>query len=210
MAVACWSAKGGSGTTVIAAALALLRARSSPDGAVLVDLGGDVPNALGLPPPTGPGVRDWLAAPDAEPEALDRLLVDAGSGLRVLPVGSGSGSSDRLVAALLARDDVVVDCGPAACGLGMAVAAAMPVSLLVVRPCYLGLRRALDSLVRPTGIVVVNERGHALSAHDVAAAVNVPVVARVPLDPQVARAVDGGTLPLRVPRSLARSLRGVL
>lgn len=210
MAVACWSAKGGSGTTVIAAALALLRARSSPEGAVLVDLGGDVPHALGLAPPTGPGVRDWLAAPDAEPEALDRLLIDAGGGLRVLPVGAGSGSSDRLVAALLPRHDVVVDCGPAACGLGMAVAAAMPVSLLVVRPCYLGVRRALDSLVRPTGVVVVDERGHAMRSHDVGAAMSVPVVAQVPLDPLVARAVDGGTLSVRVPRSLVRALRGLL
>ncbi|HVF75321.1 MAG TPA: hypothetical protein VM938_09750 [Acidimicrobiales bacterium] len=209
MAVACWSAKGGSGTTVIAAALALLRARSSPGGAVLVDLGGDAPHALGLPPPAGPGVRDWLAAPDAEPEALDRLLIDAGGGLRVLPVGNGSGSSDRLVAALLARDDVVVDCGPPSCGLGMAVAAAMPVSLLVLRPCFLGLRRALDSLVRPTGVVVVDEKGHGLTGHDITAAVTVPVVARVPVDPLVARAVDGGTLATRVPRSLARALRGL-
>lgn len=210
MAVACWSAKGGSGTTVVAVALALLRARSSPDGAVLVDLGGDVPAVLGIDPPTTPGVRDWLAAPDVEADALDRLLVDVGDGLRVLPTGTGSGPSDRLVAALAGRPDVVVDCGPPTCGLGMAVAAAMPVSLLVVRPCFVGLRRALDSLVRPTGVVVVDEPGHALRAADITAAVSVPVVASVRWDPLVARAVDGGTLRSRLPRTLARSLRGAL
>lgn len=210
MAVACWSAKGGSGTTVIAAALGVLRARSGPGGAVVVDLGGDVPAVLGMPPPSGPGVRDWLAAPDAEPEALDRLVVDAGGGLGVLPLGTGSGSSDRLVAALRHRDDVVVDCGPPACGLGMAVAAALPTSLLVVRPCYVALRRALDSLVQPTGVVVVDEPGHALAGSDLAAALSVPVVARVRWDTKVTRAVDGGTLAARLPRSLARSLRGVL
>lgn len=210
MAVACWSAKGGSGTTVVAAALALLLARSSSTGAVLVDLGGDAPNVLGMAPPTTPGVRDWLAAPDVEAAALDRLLLDAGGGLRVLPVGTGSGPTDRLAAALADRPDVVVDCGPSGCGLGLALAAALPVSLLVVRPCYLGLRRALDSLVRPTGVVVVDEPGHALTGADISAAVSAPVVARVPWDPLVGRAVDGGTLATRLPRGLARSLRGVL
>src|SRR5215831_8592656 len=44
--VACWSVKGGVGTTVIAAALALLMAGKSPAGAVIVDLAGDVPAVL--------------------------------------------------------------------------------------------------------------------------------------------------------------------
>jgi len=61
---ACWSPKGGSGTTVVAAALGLLLARAAPPGALLADLAGDLPTALGLTvAPTGIGLADWLAAP---------------------------------------------------------------------------------------------------------------------------------------------------
>nr|MBA2279690.1 hypothetical protein [Acidimicrobiia bacterium] len=48
MLISCWSTKGGSGTTVVAAALALVFARTTGD-ALLADLAGDQPAALGLP-----------------------------------------------------------------------------------------------------------------------------------------------------------------
>jgi len=44
--ITCWSVKGGSGTTVVATALALLCAARVPDGALLVDLVGDAPLVL--------------------------------------------------------------------------------------------------------------------------------------------------------------------
>ena len=53
MLIACWSAKGGAGTTVVTAALGLVLARRHPAGALLVDLAGDLPAALGLPPEAG-------------------------------------------------------------------------------------------------------------------------------------------------------------
>ncbi|MFZ2440837.1 MAG: hypothetical protein WAW51_00670, partial [Ilumatobacteraceae bacterium] len=59
----CWSAKGGSGTTVVSAALALVLSHRRP--ALLVDLAGDAPAALGIAEPAGPGVADWLASPTA-------------------------------------------------------------------------------------------------------------------------------------------------
>ena len=58
----CWSVKGGSGTTVVAATLAL----SCPTDSLLVDLDGELPAVLGLPEPAGQGVADWLAS-DAPP-----------------------------------------------------------------------------------------------------------------------------------------------
>ena len=61
MLVACWSSKGGAGTTVVAATLALLLSRQEPAVAVLADLAGDAPVALGLPEPEGPGLAEWLA-----------------------------------------------------------------------------------------------------------------------------------------------------
>ena len=67
MLLACWSVKGGSGTTVVAAALALLLAQRSPAGALLADLagqeglGGDGAAVLGLDEPSSPGLAGWLA-----------------------------------------------------------------------------------------------------------------------------------------------------
>ena len=52
----CWAAKGGSGTTVVAATIAL----ACPTDSLLVDLDGELPAVLGLPEPAGQGVADWL------------------------------------------------------------------------------------------------------------------------------------------------------
>jgi hypothetical protein len=83
---------------------------------------------------------------------------------------------------------------------------AATVSLLVIRPCYLALRRAAVAPVRPTGIVLVTELSRALSRKDVESVLGVPVVAEVPSDPSIARAVDAGLLAGRFPKILARSL----
>ena len=48
MLITCWSAKGGSGTTTVACALATLLAARHPAGCLLLDGCGDVPGALGL------------------------------------------------------------------------------------------------------------------------------------------------------------------
>ena len=84
MLTLCWAVKGGAGTTVVAAGLALA-AGPSPS-CLLVDLGGALPLALGVPQPAGPGLAEWLAS-DAEPERLAHLEVDVAPGLRLLPRG---------------------------------------------------------------------------------------------------------------------------
>jgi len=210
--VACWSAKGGSGTTVVAAAIGHVLARSSPGGVQLVDLGGDLPAALGLPEPAGPGISDWLAAGgDVPADALDRLTLPSGEGLGLLPRGRGTlayEGGDRLAATLAARPSVVVvDCGPPGDAVGMAVAAAAGLSLLVLRPCYLAVRRALAAPIRPSGVILVNEPRRSLGRRDIEEVLGVPVRAEVGYDPAVARAVDAGLLSRRVPRALERSLR---
>lgn len=211
MLVACWSVKGGVGTTVIAAALALVLAARSPAGAVLADLDGDAPAALGLPEPESPGLSGWLAAgADVPADALRRLELPVAEGLSLLPRGAGALSTGRagLLAGLLAlsHKPTVVDCGRLAEGPGTEVVARAQRSILVVRPCFLGLRRAMRSAVRPTGVVVVREPGRALSTADIQDVLQAPVVASVELDPAVARAVDSGLLVRRVPRSLAKAL----
>lgn len=226
MLIACWSLKGGSGTTVVSTALGLILAGARGE-ALLVDLAGDVPAALGLPEPEGPGLYQWLAAgPDVPADALNRLEVEAGSGLRLLPQGriehsdaaGGSGPAGgaaggpagaaALVTALTGDPrPVVADCGRAEEGMALAVAAGATLSLLVLRPCYLALRRALAAPLRASGVVLVVEEGRSLARRDVEEVLGIPVRAEVTHDPAVARAVDAGLLARRLPRSLERSLR---
>jgi hypothetical protein len=211
MLIACWSAKGGAGTTVIAAALALVAGRSHAGGALLADLGGDAPAALGLPEPHGPGLAGWLrAGPDVPADALARLEVEADAALGLLPRGDGEldgARGDVLVSLLRAeRRPTVVDCGADPAGVPLAVAAAATRSILVTRPCFLSLRRAQHAIIRPSEVVLVTEPGRALSRRDVEDCVGAPVVAEVALDPAVARAVDAGLLLARLPRGLARDL----
>lgn len=211
MLVTCWSVKGGSGTTVVAAALSVLLGRRLADGALLVDAGGDVGCALGLPDQQAPGLLEWLRSPaEIDGAALDRLLVPGAPGLTVLPRGSGVlpavGAADRLLGALAPRPAVVVDAGPPS-PFAYEVAAASTVSLLVVRPCYLALRRALAAPVRPSGVVVIEEPRRSLDVADIEGVLGVPVHAVVPWDAGIARAVDAGLLGARLPRALASALR---
>lgn len=221
--ISCWSAKGGSGTTVVAIALATMRGRE-PDGAgsLLVDLAGDCPSAMGLPEPTGPGVSEWLmAGVEVPPDALRRLEIEVSQEVALVPMGraviDGTGARERCGQLLeqLALDarDSIIDLGRIINGAGSVaepiarLAADADQSLLVTRPCFLSLRRALASPVRPTGIVLVTEEGRALGRREVEDILGVPVIAEVPLDSSVARAVDAGTLAMRMPRGLERSLR---
>ena len=80
-------------------------------------------------------------------------------------------------------------------------------SLLVVRPCYLALQRALDSALRPTGVVLLTEEGRSLQRTDVESCLGVPVVMEIAVNPLVARAVDAGLLNTRLPRALERAIR---
>lgn len=243
--ICCWSAKGGSGTSVVAAALSVAAARRPP-GALLVDLCGDQPAMLGLRQPEGPGVLDWLAdGVNAPPDALARLEIDVIPGLRLLAAGSaddpdpnpnpdpgtaadndrdgrgGRHNRDRdrrdqarLLATLLGseRRQVVVDAGRIdgwSESDARVLAASAGVSLLVVRPCYLALRRVVASQVRPTAVVVVTEPWRALTSTDVADVVGAPVVAEIAVEGSVARSVDAGLLATRLPRLLDRALREV-
>lgn len=212
MLVACWSSKGGAGTTVVAASLALLLARRDPGGALFVDLAGDAPAVLGLPEPTSPGLAGWLAAgTDVPADALGRLEVATTEDrLHLLPRGAEPLAADRadVLGHLLAADPrpVVADCGSDLLGAPLAIAAGATRSILVTRPCFLALRRALTAPLRPSEVVLLTEPGRSLTRLDVEDCLGAPVVAEVAVDPAVARAVDAGLLASRLPRSFARDL----
>ena len=202
----CWSAKGGSGTTVVAAALAL----GCPTSSLLVDLDGELPMVLGLPDPGGQGVADWLAS-DADAAALGDLGVMAERTTTLVPRGTTevdrtSPRWPELLAWLAGQGHVVVDAGTRPPVVERPPPGVR--SLLVTRPCYVSLRRAMAVAERPDGVVLVVEPGRALGSRDVEHALGAPVVARVSHDPAIARAVDAGLLRARLPRLLRRELRG--
>ena len=215
--IVCWSVKGGSGTTVVAAALALVLAQRHEAGARLVDMSGDTPSALGMSEPASEGIAEWLSAADHPGvEALNNLMLPVTAHLGVIPRGHNvivpsHVNLDRLrdLAEVIAQSTMptVVDAGS---GL-----AAIPIiehatrSLLIIRPCYLALRRASLLTTKPHGIIVITEPGRALGVHDVESVVGAPVLAEIPFDPAIARAVDAGLLAGRVPTLLAKHLVNV-
>lgn len=218
MITACWSLKGGVGTTVVAAGLALVQQRRFGEPTLLVDLAGDQAVLLGLPEPAGPGVAEWLAAgSSAPPDALARLETPVAPGLTFLHRGRADLNGVRaalLVQMLsLAGRTVVIDCGTLrgdrADGVAAQVAGAASRSLLVTRPCYLALRRAASSPCTPSGVVVVRDQGRSLSDREVGTHLRAPVVASVALDPAVARAADAGLLVSRLPRSFTDVMRAL-
>jgi hypothetical protein len=221
MVTLCWAVKGGSGTTVVATALAL----SAPRPSLLVDLDGEIPAVLGLPEPDRPGVAEWLAS-DVSADHLADLLIDIGPQTWLLPwraataeIGTERESSPSQSARWAALGDwlsdwsnqwgcdVTVDVGTRTPPSGLSERSER--SLLVTRPCYLALRRAVRSAVRPTGVILVDEPGHGLGSRDVEHALGAPIDAVVSFDPTVLRAVDAGLLAGRLPRVITRALRRV-
>lgn len=216
MLFALWSPKGGSGTSVVAAACALVLARDAA-GARLADLAGDQPAIFGLASDPETGINDWLAAGlEAPADALERLAITVAPGVSLVP----RGTTDRTLAPLLAaetgaalavalRDGAVptiVDAGTASAPAARALVEVADTSVVVLRGCYLALRRAVHSplLARAEGVVLVEEAGRSLGPSEVRDVLDRPIMARVPVRAPVARAVDAGVLGARLPDALTR------
>jgi hypothetical protein len=190
MLTVCWAAKGGSGTTFVAAALAL----TAPAPTLLVDLAGDLALVLGIDDVDRAGVGDWLAS-DAPADRLDRLGLSLGDGRTLVPLGDhdaaavAAGRWAALGRALrLRHEHVIVDAG---------TGDPSPELLAAADQRLLG---------RPTGIVLVDEPGRRFGATDIEWSLGAPIVATVLLDPAIARAVDSGLLVSRLPRACTAQL----
>ncbi len=226
MLFALWSPKGGSGTSVVCAALASFLAQEEP--VLLVDLAGDLPAVAGLapswvnPPRSGrfPSLLQWLAGGPAAPsDALDALIHPLSERLGLVPLGAGGPpmpellpeSGAALAAALGGGPTVVADAGRAEHPVQRAVVEVADASAVVVRCCYLALRRAVDDplTARALGAVVVEEPGRSLEPADVAEVLGCPVLATIPVVPAVSRAVDAGLLVQRPPKPLFPPLRSL-
>jgi hypothetical protein len=215
-----WSPKGGTGTSVTAAAVAIQAATFGP--VRLVDLSGDQPAVLGLGADPDTGVADWLAlGPIAPTDALERLAVPIVDRLVLVPRGSGGGelapraeaeAGAALGVALRDGPLTIVDAGVPHAPAARGVVEVADASFVVLRECYLALRRAAASplTARAYGLVVHEEPGRALGVSDVASVLGRPVVARVAMRSAVARAVDAGVLPTRLPDALAKPAASLL
>ena len=223
MLIALWSATGGSGTSVFTAACALVLAREAREtghvsGVRVADLSGDLPAVFGLGADPEVGLADWLdAGVEAPTEALDRLLTEVAPGVALLPRGRGARVPTVLPApesgAALAialghgSSPVLVDCGTAREPATRAMVEVADVGIVVLRGCYLALRRAVHAppLEHTAGVVLLDEPGRSLGAREISEVLDLPVVGRVPVKDVIARAVDAGVLPTRLPEPLARA-----
>ncbi len=214
MVTVCWAAKGGSGTTVVAATLALRSVRP----ALLVDLDGELPAALGIAEPDRPGLADWLTS-DAPAEHLADLLVELDASTTLLPHRLGRRPptpaelpSERLPDAVAwlrgwersNAGEVVIDAGT---GEPPTALHAAERSLLVTRNCYLAVSRASRMDHTPGAIVLIEEPGRGLTAREIEQAVGAPIITTLSWEAEVARAVDAGLLRGRLPKVIDRALR---
>jgi hypothetical protein len=228
MLIALWSATGGSGTSVLTAACSLVLARQARDaghgtGVRVADLAGDLPAVFGLGADPDVGLADWLdAGAEAPTEALDRLLVEVAPGVALLPRGLGPRVPTTLpapesgaalaVALTHGSSPVLVDCGTAREPAMRAVVEVADVAVVVLRGCYLALRRAVHAppLEHTAGVVLLDEPGRSLGAREIGEVLDLPVLARIPVKDAIARAVDAGVLPARLPEPLARAASDVV
>lgn len=210
--IVCWSLKGGSGTTVVSAALALTLAQRNTATVRIVDLAGDIPSALGIAEPSGEGVMNWL---QQQHVPIQSLQIPVTARVSLIPRGNDSLLHHDLTAehcnSLATELDTsneltVVDAGS---GHIPQLINNATTSLLVIRPCYLALRKAAHLSVKPHGIVLINEPGRSLGKRDVESVVGAPVLVDLPLDPTIARCVDAGLLASRIPTVLSQHLAHV-
>jgi hypothetical protein len=158
-------ARGGQGTSTVAAAVALFAAGHRPTRLVATEPDA-VAALLGI---TAPSPRDARPAPVTERLELANEPVDDDETLTVVDAGR-------------------VEYLPVPTARSMAL-------VVLRGPCYLAVRTLVSMHgPRPDGIVLARERGRSLTASDVADVTGVSVIAELDVTPRIARTIDAGLL----------------
>jgi len=199
------SPKGGTGTSVVAASLAIVSSSSSPT--LLVDLSGDQAAILGLPQPPI-GLSDW--ANGMTYREFDEIISLCHDNLYLAPTGTfdfetlNANAWDKLLRALSLKHseghNIIVDLGRA--DIPLALRKIVNTCYLVTRPCYLALRRAVDLETAFSGVIVINEPDRVLTSRDVESVLKLKCVAEIPYTSEISRRVDSGLLKSRLPMAL--------
>ena len=166
-------AKGGSGTTVVASMVAASQLQRGARVLLIDAGGGDCAPVLGAPEPE-PGRITALR------ENLDLVVAPDRSDLRSI-IEEHDGNYQF----------VIVDGGLIE---SMGNDEHYWNTVLVVRPCYLAVRRAAALGVRASRVVLISDETRTLSAADVTEILGTPVAVQIPNDPSIARLVDAGML----------------
>lgn len=207
MLVVLSSVRGGVGTSVVSAAIAVLAARDQSRPTYLVDLTGDHTDIFGLAR-VDTGLDDWATHADRR---LTDLAVEIDHQLRLVPSRAPLRTTDSLDGLVTALDQlrhdahVVIDAGRL--DLTDSLRELRPTHLLVIRPCYLALRATVSSTRTWDGLVVVRPPDRVLTTRDVVNVTGLPAIAEVDMSADVARAVDAGVFGSRLPAGLERCLR---
>jgi hypothetical protein len=197
-----YSHKGGQGVTTITSALATLTANRG-QRTLIIDTGTDQAAVHGITVDKWAALGDYLSSTAV---TLDDITTNIGERLDLIETGDTPILFDTHTYGLLASglghyDTVIIDTTPAAHPWTRHA----DTRILVTRPCYLALRHATGKR-QPDHIVVITEPGRSFDIGNIEAVTGTPISATVPYDPQVARAVDTGTLGESMPPSLARAL----
>lgn len=220
--IAVASAKGAPGATTTALAMAagavdrMVLAELDPDGGVLAarrTLSFE-PGLISLAAALLRGGHDAVAHTQALSDRV-RALVAPSSAAQVRAAVTACG--DALVPALRAvGGTVVVDCGRLAAGsVALPVAAAADVTTVVLRPTVEDVAVARDRIpmlreADVTPLVVLTDGGP-YGDTEVSAAVDAPVIARLPWDGRTADALNGRVAHRRLARTrLVRAARSLL
>jgi hypothetical protein len=223
MVITMWSVKGGSGVSTLSTVVAAALNDLSRSNALLIDLAdGDLRGILGGPTRAsddpGTGFGDWVAADETlDPSALERLI---GSEPAPLLIGGNSASpiaqerSTRTVEGLRWLDTkyahVLIDAGSANNDLSATTIQSATLSVLVLRPCLLSLRKAVASKLPASAAVLLAQPGSTLRASDIESSLGIPVITTIPFCASVSRATETSRLFSHPPRAIKRSIKPLL
>lgn len=203
------SPKGGSGTSVVAASLAIASSSSTPT--LLIDLAEDQAAIMGLPEPPV-GLSDWVNG--MTHHDFDEILMTCNDNLWLAPSGSSAteilstNAWNKLAQAVMQKEsdgyNIIIDFGQA--NLPLAFNKLTHTHYMVTRPCYLSLRRAVNLDQRFSGVIVVQDHDRVLTTSDVESVMKLKCVAEVPYSSDISRRVDSGLLKSRLPVPLHAAL----
>ena len=142
--------------------------------------------------------------------------VEVRTGVMLPGVVSGVPILSRLLAGLPDDDLSIIDGPPGASCLVVETARVADLCLLVAEPTLFGIhnlrmiRQLLRSVGRPGGLLINKALDDGPRLEEVAAELELPVLGRLPYDPEIARATAEGRLLVREPAQVREVMEGVL